>query len=202
MSYFNKKIKGNRGMTYVELIVVLGIFSVLSSVVIYNYGLFQDKIDMKNLSSDIALKVVEAQKSALSGKLNQAASSTWKPAYGLYFDVNTPTQFVYFADLDNSGGCSTPVGCSWPYSVSGEVQEVVNITKGNSLSAVLVTGPGDCSSVTGFSVAFTRPDSVARMGGNVAGCTSEVTYAEITLLSTKGATAKVKLYASGRIQVN
>ncbi|WP_146755300.1 type II secretion system protein, partial [Shigella flexneri] len=58
-----------RGMTYVELIVVLSIFATISSVVIFNYGAFQDRIDIKNLSSDIGLKIVEAQKSSLSGQL-------------------------------------------------------------------------------------------------------------------------------------
>ena len=60
----------NRGMTYVELIVVLSIFSIMTSVVLFNYGAFQAKVDIKNLASDIALKIVEAQKSALSGKLS------------------------------------------------------------------------------------------------------------------------------------
>src|SRR3989344_6451778 len=74
-----------RGMTYVELIVVLGIFGVISSVVMFNYGEFQDKVEIKNLASDIALKVVEAQKSAMSGKLPVNPPSGWKPAYGVYF---------------------------------------------------------------------------------------------------------------------
>ena len=58
-------------MTYVELIVVLSIFSVMTSVVLFNYNEFQAKIDIKVLANDIALKIVEAQKSALSGKLPQ-----------------------------------------------------------------------------------------------------------------------------------
>ena len=58
MSYFNKKIKGNRGMTYVELIVVLGIFAVMLSISMFNYKRFQGKVDIKNLANDIALKLV------------------------------------------------------------------------------------------------------------------------------------------------
>ena len=48
-------------MTYVELIVVLAIFAILSSVVMFNYGNFQAKVDIKNLGSDIALKIVRTQ---------------------------------------------------------------------------------------------------------------------------------------------
>ena len=56
------KMQKNRGMSYVELIVVLSIFAVLSSVILYNYGEFQAKVDIKNLASDIALQIVQSQK--------------------------------------------------------------------------------------------------------------------------------------------
>ena len=75
-------------MTYVELIVVFSIFSVLSGVSIFNYGAFQDKIDLRNLANDIALEVFKAQKDALSGVLPPFAQqallvspSSWKPSY-------------------------------------------------------------------------------------------------------------------------
>src|SRR3989344_4815832 len=94
MKKSNKIIKQNRGMSYVELIVVLSIFSVMTSVVLFNYGSFQAKVDIKNLASDIALKVVEAQKSSLSGKLLPPTHippnpNTWKPSYGLFFDADS-----------------------------------------------------------------------------------------------------------------
>ena len=69
-----------KGMTYVELIVVLSIFSAMTSVVLFNYGEFQAKVDIKNLASDIALKIVEAQKSSLSGKLPESFPVNWKPS--------------------------------------------------------------------------------------------------------------------------
>src|SRR3989339_1856034 len=79
----------NKGMTYVELIVVLSIFSVLSSVAIYNYGDFQSSVDIKNLASDIALQIVKAQKDSLSGLLPlQVVKTDWKPSYGVQFDLS------------------------------------------------------------------------------------------------------------------
>src|ERR1035437_7142166 len=106
------KIKNNAGMSYIELIVVLSIFAVISSVVIFNYGDFQAKVDIKNLASDIALQVVQAQKSSLSGLLPTQIPtvSPWKPSYGVYFDITTPTlskQFIYFVDLNNANGYET-----------------------------------------------------------------------------------------------
>ena len=117
-----KTFPTSNGMTYVELIVVLSIFAVLSTVVIFNYGDFQAKVDIKNLASDIALKAVEAQKSSLNGVLPLAGynPATWKPSYGVYFDMNAPKQFIYFVDLNNSGDYQT-----------NELLDTISITKNN-----------------------------------------------------------------------
>src|SRR5674476_904401 len=116
------KIKNNAGMSYIELIVVLSIFAVISSVVIFNYGDFQAKVDIKNLASDIALQVVQAQKSSMSGLLPTLTPtvSPWKPSYGVYFNMVTPKQFVYFVDLNNAYGYEP-----------GETLNTVSITKNN-----------------------------------------------------------------------
>jgi prepilin-type N-terminal cleavage/methylation domain-containing protein len=62
-----KTINKTRGMTYVELIVVLSIFSVISTIVIFNYKEFQAKVDIRNLANDVALKIVQAQKNSTTG---------------------------------------------------------------------------------------------------------------------------------------
>jgi hypothetical protein len=100
-------------MTYVELITVLAIMSVMSSVVLYNYRDFQSKVEVKSLSNEVALKIVEIQKGSMSGKLAPQAQQqiiadsgilNWRPSYGLYFSTNenVRNRFLYFADLDNS----------------------------------------------------------------------------------------------------
>jgi prepilin-type N-terminal cleavage/methylation domain len=188
------KIKRNTGMTYVELIVVLSIFAVLSSIAIFNYGDFQAKIDIKNLASDIALKVVEAQNSSLNGLLPLSGynPNTWKPSYGIYFDITTPKQFIYFVDLNNAGG----------YEAGSELLDTISITKNNYISGINKCNDTACTlpvAINSLSVTFKRPDSSAVFTGvSVTG--SE--YIQITIASPKGATALIKLYPSGRAQVN
>src|SRR3989344_6201467 len=183
MSKPNDKIKKNRGMTYVELIVVLGIFSVMLSIAIFNYKKFQAKVDIKNLANDIALKLVEAQKFSISGKWNSSASASWKPSYGLYFNVATSTKFLYIVDLNNSNDC-TGANCASPYSIGGEVLDVINITKQNSVSGLQVFGTG-CSSpvaVNTLSVVFKRPSSTPIISSSPpSGCT--ISYVVITISS-------------------
>jgi len=192
MFKFSKKIKTNKGMSYVELIVVLSIFAILSSIAFYNYGNFQNNVDIKNLASDIASKIVEAQKASLNGVLpgGVAPFLGWKPSYGVSFDVATPGQFIYFTDLDNAG--------------DRETLETISITKNNKISRIdkctdNICPPTDSNSISSLAVFFKRPDSSAIFtGADVSG--SE--YIKITIESPKGATAFIKVYPSGRIQVN
>jgi len=198
-----KKIKSNRGMTLLELVVVLGIFSVMSSITLFNYKDFQAKIDIKNLANDIALKVIEAQNFSLAGKWDANASVNWKPSYGLYFNISAPTKFIYFADLNNSGVCDG-AGCSPPYSLSGEVRDIVNITNGNSIpvSGLEAVG-GGCSSAprNNLTLVFKRPNSSPSISSFPGlGCTPDNII--INISSPTGITSKVKLYSSGRVQIN
>lgn len=193
-----------KGMTYIELIVVLSIFSVMTSVVLFNYGGFQAKVDIKNLASDIALKIVEAQKSSLSGNLPPIAqqgqiTSTWKPSYGIFLDRNYDNKsFVYFTDLDQNGflANTTCVGVS-------ECLEQITIAKANYISNVTVFYPGGSSVIlTNLHLTFKRPDSSAIIKSNGVVLNSPIAYVQVDVVSPKGATAVIKIYPSGRIQVN
>lgn len=202
-SYKPRSYKPARGMTYVELIVVLGIFSIMLSISLFNYKKFQDKVTIKSLANDIALQVVEAQKYSVSGKWNSSATFDWKPSYGVSFNTSTPTKFVYFADLNNSSTCSDP-GCIAPsYSIGGEVIDVINITRGNSIpiSGLEVFGTGCPVTVTNLSIVFKRPNSDAIISSNPA-LSCSVSYVAVNITSPQSVNAKIKIYPSGRIQVN
>jgi prepilin-type N-terminal cleavage/methylation domain-containing protein len=196
-------IKRNKGFTYVELIVVLSIFAVLSAVAIFNYNKFQGKVDIKNLSSDIALKLVQAQKAAVSGTVSTLTfTGNNKPSYGVYFNATTPTKFLYFADLDNSNSCDTS-GCVAPnYTIGGEVLSIYNTTKGNKISSLVINGTS-CPAISDMTIVFKRPASTAMFNSTtpLAGCT--ITDVVINIVSQDGTnTAMIEVYPSGRIQIN
>jgi prepilin-type N-terminal cleavage/methylation domain-containing protein len=208
MNKSNKKIKMGSyyslqsGMTYVELIVVLSIFAVMSSIVIFNYGGFQANVDIKNLASNIALKIVEAQNSSLSGLQQTGALPSWKPAYGVYFNKQTsPSSFIYFADL-NDNGLYDGAGCG------GECLNQISITKNNVISNLNVfyqDGTNACATTcpADLTVSFKRPDSGAVLYSGVAKLLA-VSYIQITIASPRSAAAigLIKVYPSGRVQVN
>ncbi|MFA6177301.1 MAG: type II secretion system protein [Candidatus Paceibacterota bacterium] len=188
-----------RGMSYVELIVVLSIFATLSSVVIFNHGDFQDRVDIKNLASDIALKIIEAQKSSVNGVMPPLGHTpddpdNWKPAYGVYFDITSnDKQFVYFTDLDKDN----------TYSFGGELLDTIDITKNNFISNIDTCSVDPCAlgseSTNLLSITFTRLNSGASFDGATL---TGSDYIQIAISSPKGATALVKVYPSGRVRVN
>lgn len=197
--YKNKKIQKfigfQAGMTYVELIVVLSIFATMTSISLFNYNKFEEKVEIKILANDIALKIVEAQKSAVNGKWNLNASVNWKPSYGINFDLSADNKgFTYFADLDNNSFYTDS-------SCTGECLDKIAITKGNTVSAITVNGTGCPSTVNNINIVFKRPDSSAIITSNpVLSCT--VSYIQVSLSSPSALTSNIKIYPSGRIQIN
>ena len=184
-------------MTYVELIVVLSIFAIMSAAVLFNYGKFQAKVDIKNLANDIAQKIVQAQKDAMSGKWTTGADPNWKPSYGVYFDLSNPQNFVYFADLSNDTFFGDPV-------CSGECLDNIKITKGDyiaQLDSYLGTTPTSISNP--LSITFTRPKSEAVFVNYPSGSIlNGFDYVQITITSPQLIKAYIKIYPSGRIQIN
>ena len=204
MALFKKKSKASysRGMTYVELVVVLGIFAVMSNVVLFNYGGFQAKVDIKNLANDIALKIVEAQKSSLAGRLPPAVQqgiliAGWKPSYGVYMNLASDNKsFIYFTDANNNNLYDGS-------DCAGECSTKVSITKGNTISSldVYYTDGTPVQNVANIAATFKRPNSGATITSTSLS-SPNISYVQITISSLHSISAKIKLYVSGRIQIN
>lgn len=114
-----------RGMTALELVVVMGIFAAISSTVLFNYRNFSNNVALQNLAQDIALQIKQAQTDAISGRIpvlpagtNQGLNSPsllpgdWKPSYGIAFRLDNENSwslggkgFVYYF---NSGSPPQP----------------------------------------------------------------------------------------------
>lgn len=196
-----KAYRLNRGFTYVELIVVLSIFAIMSSIAIFNYGKFQAKVDIRNLANDIALQIVQAQKDAMSGKWNINALTGWKPSYGVYFDIANKYNFIYFADfLDvNQKYDSGTNSCN---TSGSECLENINITKGNFIQKIgYFSGSSGSKITTPVDITFTRPNSGAVFYFDNA-IQSSVSYIQITIASPQGVSSNIKIYSSGRVQIN
>lgn len=194
------------GMSYVELIVVLSIFSAISSVALFNYGKFKAKVDVKNLASRIALEIVRAQKSSLSGQLPPAAQQllitpAWKPSYGIHFNViSEERRMVYFADLNQDGNFSE-TSCSF----NGECLNKFNLVPIPDVFRLHVFYQDSTSALLDdLTIVFVRPDSSAIITSSDPDFDplKAISYVQITITFPQGVTGRTKVYPSGRIQVN
>jgi prepilin-type N-terminal cleavage/methylation domain-containing protein len=174
MSIFSKKFSGlsyNRGMTLVELLVVLAIFVIVSSLIMFDYGGYKSSISLENLANDIALSIRKAQSYAI-GVAGSGASFTY--AYGVHISTAqepvTAPQYgsnkSFFAFTDVSGdrmyeqdGDSDAVCSVGGVTQYNECSEKLSITSDDQIEAIYLNG--DTNPVVtggGIDIVFLRPN--------------------------------------------
>jgi len=93
--------KSGAGFTIIELVIVFAVSAVIFGVVVSGYPSFSNKAELENIALDIALTIREAQVYGVGVKETSVGTGEFDLAYGVYFDVDNPTQFVLFSDIDN-----------------------------------------------------------------------------------------------------
>jgi prepilin-type N-terminal cleavage/methylation domain-containing protein len=111
-NYFNKikyLLKNKqKGMTLVELLVVISIFLLLSSIIMFDYNNFQSSVSLQNLSNDIALSVRKAQSYAIGVR---AVNDDFSYPRGIHFTTgefdpygteSDEQSFIIFSDINGN----------------------------------------------------------------------------------------------------
>lgn len=178
------------GVTLVELLVVVSIFMVISSITIFSYGKFNTSLSIQNLADDIALTIRRAQGYAI-GVRGVGYSSTFTEGYGIHLTANpTPTSndvaagsnksFILFADLNNGADIVynyNNTGCTGVPVVNNECLEVLSITTADKITEIrliinnssILIDPTDSVDI-GFKRPNPEPKFCHRSGG---GCLNE-----------------------------
>ncbi len=201
----------NRGMTFLELTVVISIFAIVSSITIFNYKTFQAKVDMRNLANDIGSKFTQAQRRALFGDLHPQGGIDWRPAYGLSFDLTQSADtddktFYYFVDLDQEKDFDAQVYDCAPYG-TGECLEKISMNRGNYVRALRVYFEGDPipqNIATKLDISYTRPNAGASITSPeiLEPLVAPILYAQVEIASDRADIVSIiNIYASGRIEI-
>ena len=167
-----------KGFTLIELTFVIAIFAIMASIVLFHFQDFGAKTSFDNLAQDIALDIVQAQKSAISGALNpNFAGTSNPPAYGMYFKTSSGSpdadplthQFTYFTDIPIPGTAAgdkiydvPTAGCPNTPTVGNECISTTSITSGEyvyQICSTSVSGAFSCDSTGAESanITFIRP---------------------------------------------
>ncbi len=162
------------GFTILEIVFVILIFAILTSTVLFNFRTFSARIQFDNLSQDIALKIIGAQKAAMNGVINSNFTANGvKPAYGMYFTTASSGSvqvdnnlFVYFTDIPNIGTGATDIVGDKMYvpnvacgvGTNNECLSATAITTGEYISKIC-SDALSCSSSSSadVSIVFIRP---------------------------------------------
>jgi prepilin-type N-terminal cleavage/methylation domain-containing protein len=216
----NKQKKSNSGFTLIELVVVMGIMGVMSSIILYNYAGFKSTASLDNLSQDIALSVREAQISAMGVKGLNIGMAQQFPGYGVHFKLSSLTSeptmgdtksFIFFGDVNNNKHYnqinSTICGNS-SISSQDECLNIVDITGVDSINEICFTVNNtiNCPSITenpSLDIIFTRPNLDAEFYFCSNGsCFSNISSATIKIKSsTTEKTKEITVESTGQISV-
>ncbi len=189
----------SRGFTLLELLVSISIFTVITTIAVFNNTQFNSSVLLTNLAYEVGLSVRQAQFYGITVKQTAGDPTAFDSGYGVHFDTSSPSTYVLFEDVNT---CVYPAICTNKmYDVGDVGTETFNIQKGNLIGKICVT---DSSNVTSCSnsvvdIAFVRPNPDAYIRANGAGTAYQ--KAEICIYSPKGAIRKVIVESTGQISV-
>ena len=149
------KRSSSPGFSVIELLVSVGIFIFITTLVLVKHSQFSGNILLGNLAYDVALSIRQAQVYGLSVREFEAGTGQFVNGYGIHFAAGSPTTYFLFADL--------PPGEDKKYSGSEEIAEVFTLYQGNVVArfcGVLPGGVERCSdgdpSITSLDIFFSR----------------------------------------------
>jgi len=92
----------NKGFTLVEMLISVGIFTVMSGIILANYPEFRSRSALDNLTAQIAIVFREAQVYGIS--VREEGTANFSTGYGVHVDITgeNKKQLIIFADLNKN----------------------------------------------------------------------------------------------------
>lgn len=136
-----------KGFTLVELIITIGIFMVIVSAILPNYGNYNKRVQFANASEDVVLELRQAQVYGVGVKKGTSSCGglgVFDCSYGVFFSRDA-NNIIMFADVDGNR----------VYEAGDEIVETIQWKNSITISQ-LNCGLGLCTNSA--SVTFHRPD--------------------------------------------
>lgn len=133
-----KKINKNKGFTIFELLVVVAVIGIISTILVVNWRQGEKQYLLQRTAQKIVQDIRKAQDLALTSYRHQGQIP---PNYGVYFTTQGPTSYKIFTD-DNDNN---------QYDSSDSDVETINLENGITISAL--------SSEPKLHLTFSLPDA-------------------------------------------
>ena len=182
----------HRGFTLIELIVVVGILVVISSIALTSYSRFGGQILLRNLAYDVALSIRQAQVYGISARSFLGAD--FAAGHGVYFNMLEGDDFFFlYTDVDDNNFFT---------SAATEWVETFAIGRGYTVQALCVpSGAEENCNVTTLDIIFQRPEPDAIIRASVGSGFSSYDRARVVVESPQGQLLSVLVETTGQISV-
>jgi len=207
------RLNYTKGVTLIELIVVILIFMIISSITIFNYGKFRSSLSVQNLADDIALSVRRAQGFAIGVR---GSGGSFTPGYGIHLTSKSTTSlyqgsnksFILFTDISGEGQYNNSTStCGNPTS-NDECLELINIITTDKIESIFKNNETTAIAPTDtIDILFRRPNPEPifchRYGGTGA-CTSSISSIKIKIATEADSSINkiITIYNNGQISVS
>ena len=206
----SKKLKS--GFTVIELVVVLGIIAIVTSIVLSSQSRFGGSVLLTNLAYDIAVTIRQAQSYGISVRQFAPAStsSTFDLGYGVHVRAANPSMFLIFADVRDDKKYDTRFDTGQACISDSECVRLFRIEQGNYIKKFCATrladGVSECSDngtrLTSLDITFKRPNPDAHFVTNI---NPDGSYryknATIFIANPAGVTREIHVARTGQIYV-
>lgn len=199
------KNKKKGGFSLVELLIVISIFTIVTTIALFDQGRLNSNVLLTNLAYDVALTVREAQSYGVGVKYSATGANT-AGGYGVYLSTANKEVIVVFHDVNANGvfdEADGPAEKTYQFlnQRGNHIEELCGYDGGTSWTAgsclFLTTGK---QALTDMSITFKRPDPEANF--KVDGGTDFSGPAYIVLMSQDKTNCRaVVVEASGQIRV-
>ena len=207
--FFKKHPHKRRGFSLVELLVSVGIVTVILSIIVLNQRSYTESTTISNLAENMSLSLSEAQAYGLAVKEISPGTDDFTAGYGIsvsMLEQGDELGFILFTDRNDSEHYDGDWSCDT--GPSSECLEKVEFPEGYHIESFCVlrtTGADQCGEVRRADISFHRPNVEARMaffnsGGNPF-TTPNLKGVRITMESPSGLTKSVVVYTTGQLSV-
>lgn len=141
----NKFKNIQKGFSLIELVVVVGIFALITSIAMFDQGKLTSSVLLTNLSYEVGLAVREAQAYGVGVRAVQAQN--FNGGYGAHFTPNSTTFFLF-----------KDVGGTHSYDPANVLsQYTFQNLRGNQVTMICADKAKTTCYTSGVNVIFTRP---------------------------------------------
>lgn len=164
----NKQIQ-QKGFSLVELIVVIAIFVIISSVTLFKQSKFSSDILITNTAYEIALAIREAQVFGSGSKQGGEVSENRSKSFGVFFGSNEEQTFLLFSELPIiSEGLKVYSSAFDPDDENFSIEEEIRLNRDQRINDFcVISGTEDVENsekcknqgeIEGLSISFVKPN--------------------------------------------